>query len=117
MDLSHAEVQQLHADRIAAAAQAEHVRVVAAADKAEEQRRDKLRFDECLASSVYDDATVKTTYNCKCGGRWSNGLTGFKSHESSKKYTTIFLIATWPAFYASHPAPIVEAVAAAVAPQ
>lgn len=117
MDLSHAQVQQLHADHITAAAQAEHERAIAAADKAEEQRRDKLRFDECLASSVYDDATVKTTYRCKCGGKWGNGVTGFKSHEKSQTHTTMFPIATWPAFYASRPALIVAAAAAAVAPQ
>jgi hypothetical protein len=68
MDLSHEVVQQLHADRIAAAAQAEQERDVAAADKAEELRKDKLRFDECLASSVHDDATYKIAYMCKCGG-------------------------------------------------
>ena len=117
MDLSHEVVQQLHADRIAAVAQAEHERNVAAADKAEQLRRDKLRFDECVSSSVHEEASYKTTYMCKCGGKWSNGIAGFKGHEQSKTHNTMFPIASWPSFYASHPAVIAAAAAAAVAQQ
>jgi hypothetical protein len=111
MDLSHAEVQQLHADRIAAAAQAEQERVLVATDKAECARRDKLRFDECVSSSATDERTYKTTWRCKCGGKWSNAITGFKAHETSKSHTDMFPTAGWHGFYAANPAVIVDAVA------
>jgi hypothetical protein len=105
MDLSHEQVQALHDARIAAAVQAEQEKRVAAADKAEVARRDKLRFDECCVSRVTNDQTYKTTYICKCGGKWSNDISGFKSHETSGKHEKHFPPASWDGFYAVNPAP------------
>ena len=112
MDLSHEQVQALHDARIAAADNVERERVIAASDKAELARRDKLRYDECCMSRVQNEQTYKTTCSCKCGGKWSNDITGFKSHETSGKHEKMFPLASWASFYAAHPAAAAEAVVA-----
>ena len=85
-------------------------------EAAEIKRRDNLRYDHCFSSEcITDKRTLQHT--CKCGGKFSNGLTGFKAHEKSQVHQGRFPLADWDAFYDAHPAaPDVPAPAPAPAP-
>jgi hypothetical protein len=116
MDLSHADVirnvmQREQAELVAAAAMRE-----VQLEAAEIKRRANLRYDHCFSSEcITDKRTLQHT--CKCGGKFSNGLTGFKAHENSAVHQGRFPAADWDAFYARHPATQnVAAPAAAPAP-
>ena len=104
MDLSHNQVQALHDERIAAAALAQRAQAIANDETNEVQRRTMLRYRECEESHVVDEATQKRTHLCKCGGKWTNGVTGFKGHEDAKKHQKKFPPEAWEALYAAHPA-------------
>ena len=102
MDLSHDEVQRLHDARIAAAATAQRVQAAADADEVESKRRLTLRFTECEQSRDVEAVTGKVTHKCKCGGKWSNGILGFTSHEDGKKHKQQFPLASWEALYSAN---------------
>jgi hypothetical protein len=114
MDLSHDEVQRLHDARIAAAAAAQRVQAAADADEMESKRRLTLRFTECEQSRDIEAVTGKVTHKCKCGGKWSNGILGFTSHEDGKKHKQQFPLASWEALYSANRSEQPEAVLAAV---
>jgi hypothetical protein len=104
MDLSHDEVQALHDARIAAAAVEQQEQAVADADAEEIRRKATLRFQECELSHVVDATTHKITHKCKCGGKWTNGMTGFKNHEDGKNHKQHFPPDGWEALYSAPPA-------------
>jgi hypothetical protein len=99
MDLSNDEVQKLHDARLAAAAAAQRVQAAANADEEEKKRRLTLRFTECEQSRDVEAVTGKVTHKCKCGGKWSNGMVGFKNHEDGGKHKQQFPVASWDALY------------------
>jgi len=101
MDLSHNEVQQLHDARIAAAESAQRAQAAADADADESKRRLLLRFAECEQSRDVEAVTGKITYKCKCGGKWSNGITGFKGHEDGGKHKQHFPPDSWEGLYSA----------------
>jgi hypothetical protein len=49
----------------------------------EENQRALFRSTQCEESRTFDPTKQKDTFKCKCGGKWTNGLDGFKSHETS----------------------------------
>ena len=52
--------------------------------KAEIKRRENVRFDHCMESQHSNEKRT-ISHVCKCGGKWSNGMTGFKSHETTSQ--------------------------------
>jgi hypothetical protein len=104
IDLSHAHVASLVAGRAAAAAAAEEVRVEQAATQAEQARRDNLRYDHCHDGQAWNEAKRIMTHKCKCGGKFSNGMSGFKAHEkSSNAHKERYTLEYWNRFYANNP--------------
>jgi hypothetical protein len=101
MDLSHDEVQQLHDARIAAAENAQRVQAAADADAEESKRRLFLRFAECEQSRDVEAVTGKITIKCKCGGKWSNGISGFKNHEDGARHKLQFPHDSWEGLYSA----------------
>ena len=101
MDLSHNEVQELHDARIAAAESAQRAQAAADADADEFKRRLLLRFAECEQSRDVEAVTGKITVKCKCGGKWSNGLAGFKGHEDGGKHKQMFPVDSWEGAYSA----------------
>lgn len=98
MDLSHSYVSQTNRQRAEIANQAAIARRDAELSKAEIQRRDLLRMNHCTASQRITE-TQNTEHKCKCGGKWSNGLQGFKSHEKNGKHLQHFPDANWQSHY------------------
>ena len=84
VDLSHSYVSQANQQRAEMASQAAIARRDAEVSKAEMQTRDLLRMNHCTASQRITE-TQNTEHKCKCGGKWSNGLQGFKAHEKNNK--------------------------------
>ena len=80
----------------------------------ESKRRLALRFTECEQSRDVEEVTGKVTHKCKCGGKWSNGILGFTSHEDGKKHRQQFPLVSWEALYSANRAEHPEAVLAAV---
>ncbi len=60
-----------------------------------------LRFAECEQSRDVEAVTGKITYKCKCGGKWSNGITGFKGHEDCGKHKQHFPPDSWEGLYSA----------------
>jgi hypothetical protein len=84
VDLSHSYISQEVRHRAERAAQAANARREADITKAETLRRDTLRFNHCSESRKVLQ-NQNTEHRCKCGGKWSNGLPGFKAHERTNK--------------------------------
>ena len=109
IDLSHSHFSSLVAGRAQAVADAAQARVELAVTQQELARRDNLRYDHCCAGEVYDEVKRTMKHNCKCGGKFSNGIAGFKAHEkNAKKHLELFPAEDWEAFYArnaANPAP------------
>jgi hypothetical protein len=101
MDLSHNEVQELHDARIAAAESAQRAQAAANADADESERRLFLRFAECEQSRDVEAVTGKITFKCKCGGKWSNGIAGFKGHEDGGRHKQLFPVDSWEGLYSA----------------
>ncbi len=99
VDLSHSYISQAVRHRAERAAQAATARREADISKAEIQRRDNLRFKHCSQSHrVLENQNIE--HRCKCGGKWSNGLPGFKAHEKSSKTHAIHFPDTfWQRYY------------------
>jgi hypothetical protein len=45
--------------------------------------------------------TGKITIKCKCGGKWSNGISGFKTHEDGGKHKEHFPPDSWEGLYSA----------------
>jgi hypothetical protein len=84
VDLSHSYISQEVRHRAERAAQAAIARREAALSKAEILKRDTLRFNHCSESRKVLE-NQNTEHRCRCGGKWSNGLPGFKAHEKNNK--------------------------------
>ena len=117
MDLSHTHVHDLVLQRAQASAEAAAAARERAISKAEITRRDNVRFDHCTASQ-YTNAKRTISHVCKCGGKWTNGMTGFKTHETtSQTHLQKFPPDTyWAALYVVMPPPQIELNGAAANP-
>jgi hypothetical protein len=105
MNLSHEEVG-IHYEEL----RAERLQVVVARQqrqlsKQEENQRVMFRFTECQASRTFDETRQKDVFKCKCGGKWTNGLDGFKSHEKSGQHEKKYNPNMWEQLYPAAPAP------------
>ena len=114
VDLSHSYISQEVRHRAERAAQAAIARREEELTKAEIQRRDVLRFNHCSESSkVLQNKNIE--HRCKCGGKWSNGLPGFKAHEKNNKTHALHFPDThWQRFYDAQIVAIPEAAPHAV---
>jgi hypothetical protein len=120
VDLSHSYISQVVRHRAERAAQAAIDRREEDLTKAENQRRDVLRFNHCSESQRILQ-NQNTEHRCKCGGKWSNGLPGFKAHEKNNKTHVLHFPDThWLRYYDVHvgaiPAAAPDAVDAIVNP-
>lgn len=59
----------------------------------------KNRNTRCEASRIFDQTKQKDIFKWKCGGKWTNGLDGFKMHESSAKHRMKFTPSDWDVMY------------------
>jgi hypothetical protein len=84
MDLSHTHVHNLVLQRAQASAEAAAVARQRTISQAEIKRRENVRFDHCTASQHTNEKRT-ICHVCKCGGKWSNGMTGFKAHETTSQ--------------------------------
>lgn len=113
MDLSHTHVHNLVLQRAQASREAAAAARERAISQAEIKRRENVRFDHCMESQHSNEKRT-ISYVCKCGGKWSNGMTGFKSHETtSQTHLHHFPPDTyWTALYDVMPPPQIELNAA-----
>ncbi len=102
--LSHNYISQAVRHRAERAAQAAIVRREEDISKAEIERRDKLRFNHCSQSRrVLENQNTEHM----CGGKWSNGLLGFKAHEKSNQTHALHFPDTfWQRYYEAPPVAI-----------
>jgi hypothetical protein len=107
VDLSHSYISQEVRHRAERAAQAANARREADITKAEILKRDTLRFNHCSESHKVLE-NQNTEHRCKCGGKWSNGLPGFKGHEKNNKTHALkFPDEYWQRHYDSEPAVVI----------
>jgi hypothetical protein len=116
IDLSHSHVARLVEERSQSVAIATQVRIEEEVAKAEQTRRDNLRYDHCVSGETMNAVKRTIQHSCKCGGKFSNGLSGFKAHEKSQTHQDHFPSADWDTFYAANPPPQRAAVLPAPAP-
>ena len=64
-----------------------------------------FRFTECQASRTFDETKQKDVFKCKCGGKWTNGLDGFKGHEKTVQHEKKYKPDMWEQLYPAAPAP------------
>jgi hypothetical protein len=116
IDLSHSHVARLVEERSQSVAIAAQVRMEEEVAKAEQTRRDNLRYDHCVSGETMNAEKRTIQHSCKCGGKFFNGLSGFKSHEKSQTHQGHFPPADWDTFYAANLPPQRAAVLPAPAP-
>jgi hypothetical protein len=108
VDLSHSYISQEVRHRAERAAQAAIARREAALSKAEILKRDTLRFNHCSESHKLLE-NQNTEHRCKCGGKWSNGLPGFKAHEKNNRTHALkFPDEYWQRHYDTDAVPAIE---------
>jgi hypothetical protein len=99
MYLSHQEVQNMQEERMEEQRQEVEERVQRALSKREINERALIRSNHCEASRSFDDTKQKFNCKCKCGGKWTNGVDGFKSHEKNSKHEAFFPPNEWDQLY------------------
>jgi hypothetical protein len=58
-------------------------------------RRALFRSNRCEESRTFDESKQKFFFKCRCGGKWQNGVDGFKSHETSRKHEAKYPPDSW----------------------
>jgi hypothetical protein len=99
MYLSHQEVQNMQEERMEGQRQVVEERVRRTLSKREMNERALIRSNHCEASRSFDDTKQKFNCKCKCGGKWTNGVDGFKSHEKNSKHEAFFPPNEWDQLY------------------
>jgi hypothetical protein len=105
MDLSHVEVENHYQELREERQQVALARQQRQLSKQEENQRALFRFTQCQESRTFDPDKQKDSFKCKCGGKWTNGLDGFKSHEKSTQHERKYNPNMWEQLYPAAPAP------------
>jgi hypothetical protein len=103
MNLSHVEILEMHQARIEERHQEVAHRQQRQLSNEDENRLLLFRASHCEASRSFDSTQLINKFKCKCGGKWSNGLSGFKSHEKNGKHTRKYPPDDWDRLYPLHP--------------
>jgi hypothetical protein len=95
VNLSHEQVLGMFRDRMEQAQAAVVIRQQRILSTQELNRRALFRSNRCEERRTFDDSKQKFVFKCRCGGKWQNGVDGFKSHETSKKHLKKYPADSW----------------------
>lgn len=95
VNLSHEQVLGMFRDRMEQAQAAVVIRQQRLLSTLELNRRALFRANRCEESRTFDESKQKFIFKCRCGGKWQNGVDGFKSHETSRKHELKYPPDSW----------------------
>jgi hypothetical protein len=95
VNLSHEQVLGMFRDRMEQEQELVINRQQRLLSAQELNRRALFRSNRCEESRTFDETKQKFFFKCRCGGKWQNGVDGFKGHETSGKHLAKYPADSW----------------------
>ena len=93
------EIRELHVERQDTAMFKVALAQNEAKDKKKKQMEDSTRMKYCIRSHNFSQQLMTMSYNCRCGGTWTDGQKGFQAHERLKPHKEYFKLQDWDTVY------------------
>ena len=95
------EIRELHVERQDTAMFQIALAQNDAQDKKKKQMEESARMKHCIRTHNFNQLLMTMSYDCRCGGTWTDGQKGFLAHEKLKVHKEYFKLQDWDTMYAT----------------